>query len=96
MRKITKQAATAFTNSGYFRKDNTEVYSDGIGTALVLHGHTIARLDKGKGLEINLCGWNTPTTRERLNGLPGVRVSTKQGQAYLNGKPIPDSGWVTV
>lgn len=96
MRKIISQAVSVFKAQGHFKSGSTEVYSDGLGTAMVLHGHTIARYSPAKGLEINLCGWNTKTTRERLNGLPNVSVSTKQGQAYLNGNPIADNGWFSV
>ena len=95
MRKITSKAIAAFTNNRNFRDGSTEVQSgDGI-AHLLLHGNAIARKD-AKGLSINLCGWNTNTTRDRLNGLPGVSVSTRKGQAYLNGNPIPSDGWVFV
>lgn len=95
MRKITSNAIQAFNSARNFKDGATEVQSgDGI-THLLLHGHNIARIGPD-GLEINLCGWNTPTTRERLNGLPSVSVSTKQGYAFLNGKPIPSNGWVFV
>jgi hypothetical protein len=96
MRKITKSAAAAFTSARNFRDGSTVVESDGITVHLLLHGNCIARNGPATGLQVNLCGWNTPTTRDRLNSLPGVRAHTKQGQAYLNGKPIPSSGWVTV
>jgi len=42
-----------------------------------------------------LAGWNTNTTRERLNALNGVRVTTKKGQAYLNGEKW-DGEWITI
>ena len=96
MRKITQQAVNAFKQSKNFKSGATEVHQRIGGTELVLHGHIIARNIDGEGLSINLCGWNTPTTRERLNGLPLVRVNTKQGQAFLNGNPIPSNGWVKV
>jgi hypothetical protein len=95
MRKVTQQAIAAFTNGKNFKDGNTEVQSgDGI-THLLLHGNAIARKD-AVALSINLCGWNTNTTRDRLNGLAGVSLSTKQGQAFLNGVAIPDNGWVKV
>lgn len=55
------------------------------GERLTLHGNVIAR-HGAMGLEVTLAGWNSNTTRERLNGLPGVSVCTKLGQAFLNGK----------
>ena len=39
-----------------------------------------------KVLQITTAGWNTATTRERLNGLPNVSVTQRKGQLYLNGK----------
>jgi hypothetical protein len=95
MKNITSQAIAAFNNGKNFKDGNTEVQSgDGI-THLLLHGNAIARKDV-VALSINLCGWNTPTTRDRLNGLPNVRIHTKQGQAFLNGVAIPSDGWVKV
>jgi hypothetical protein len=55
---------------------------------MTLHGNLIASKSTTKGhttLMVSLCGWNTLTTRERLNGIDGVHVTTKNGQAYLNG-----------
>jgi hypothetical protein len=96
MRKITEQASNAFYNSRDFRSGNTQVNTRNGGVELVLHGNIIAKKISGEGLFINLCGWNTNTTRERLSGLEGVQVSTKKGQAYLNGNPIPSKDWVKV
>jgi hypothetical protein len=96
MRKVTSKAIAAFQAGKNFKDGNTEVYVYADGTAsLLLHCNEIAY--KGiEGLRINLCGWNTNTTRERLNGLPNVRIHTKQGQAFLNGVAIPSDGWVKV
>ena len=96
MRKITEQAATAFHSGRDFRSGNTQVNRRIGGVELVLFGHTIAKNISGDGLHINLCGWNTNTTRERLNGLQGVQVYTRKGQPYLNGNPIPSNEWVKV
>jgi len=95
MRKITEQASNAFHNGRDFRSGNTQVNRRLGGVELTLHGHTIAK-NTNDGLHINLCGWNTNTTRERLNGLQGVRLNTKKGQAFLNGNPISDCEWVKV
>jgi hypothetical protein len=96
MRKITSKAIAAFTNARNFRDGSTVVEAFNGGVYYILHGNVIARNIDGEGLSINLCGWNTNTTRDRLNGIPGVSVSTRKGQAYLNGNPIPDSGWILV
>lgn len=95
MRKITEQASNAFHNARDFRSGNTQVNRRIDGVELTLHGHTIAK-NTSEGLHINLCGWNTNTTRERLNGLQGVRLHTKKGQAFLNGNPISSCEWVKV
>ncbi len=96
MRTITAKAIAAFEQGKSFRLDNTAVEVHNGVKNLILHGHTIATSSPEEGLHINLCGWNTPTTRERLNGLFGVRLNTKKGQAFLNGNPIPSDGWIKV
>ena len=35
-------------------------------------------------LSITNCGWETATTKERLNALPNVRIQQKKGIWYLN------------
>jgi hypothetical protein len=96
MKQITSKASAAFQENRKFRDSATKVHFDGITTNLFLHGHCIARKSPSTGLEINLCGWNTSTTRERLNGLPNVRIYTKKGQVYLNGNLISSNGWFLV
>lgn len=89
--------ATAFYKNEKFSSGNTQVK----GGAIFLHGNKIAEYqslftnDGNNNINITLAGWNTPTTRERLNGLQGVRVHTRKGQAYLNGKAWGGE-WVTV
>lgn len=75
MRKITREAADAFVNGRNFSKQNMTVShgSDGIQgggvvSQMYLHGNLIAFQD-GTHLRMTLAGWNTTTTRERLNGL---------------------------
>jgi len=65
MRKVTQQTVKAFLNDEYKSVGNTTTN----GSSLYLHGHEIAwRLPNGD-IEINMCGWGSVTTRERLNGL---------------------------
>ena len=98
MRKITSEAVTAFEAGQDYSNTNTKVVFglDKI-TRLSLHGSVIAQTiyRDAKDIKITLAGWNTNTTRERLNGLQGVRVTTKQGQAYLNGKEW-NGEWITI
>lgn len=82
MRKITKEIIGAFLN----HETRTIGNSHTDGCKLLLHGNEIAVHVKG-GFDITTAGWNTPTTRERLNGIPGVSVCVKNGQLYLNGQP---------
>jgi len=83
MRKITKESSEAFVNFEQYNKSNTEVaikygysLSDEI-ARFYLHGNCIAEITRStlpecqglKSIEIDLCGWRTPTTRERINGV---------------------------
>lgn len=96
MRKITEQAANAFINAKPFKKSNTEVEIDGKNVWLKLHGNIIAWWIPLTGhYEITLAGWPTPTTRERLNGLPNVHVCQVKGTQYLNHQPW-DGNWTKI
>lgn len=64
------------------------------GTALFLHGNKIAEW-RGGELWITNAGWSSNTTKERLNGLPGVRIFQKAGQWFLN-EAKWDGSWVKV
>lgn len=90
MRKITSGIITAF-NSGISKRDGNTTTD---GNAIYLYGSKIAEKRDGV-LWVSLAGWNTNTTRERLNGLDDVSVNTKLGQAFLNGK-MWDGGFVAV
>lgn len=94
-RKITTDATHAFTNGQEFNRGNTRVEvrpfqqeaHDSV--ILLLHGNPIARYVKSSGLStLQVCDgncWQTVTTKDRLNGLPGVSVHQKAGDWYLNG-----------
>ena len=95
MRKITKEAIYAFDNNLYFKKSNTEVrilaFENSIPChiGLFLHGNMIAEKHTNKRvnkLRISTCGWNTNTTKERLNALKGVSICQNNFVWYLNGK----------
>ena len=88
MRQITKNATSAFKANRKFCGANTNVciYSKG-NAELLLHMNRIAKRYEGK-VSISLSGWNTVTTRERLNGLLKVygksyNVAQRQGKACL-------------
>ena len=85
MRKITSEAVDKFLSKTPFKKSNMEV-DQAFGTyRLKLHGNTIAVLDEFNMLSISNAGWTSNTTKERLNGLPHVRINQKNWQWYLNG-----------
>lgn len=115
LRKIEIAMLDAIFDDKPWSCSNTQVELDpatGKNVRLViLHGHCIAKLDENKDWWINLCGWNTQTTRSRLNaiirmaakvGYGGVDfgVSTANGKAYLRDRSgrneIPTNGWVKV
>lgn len=97
MRLITKQSIDAFLANKPFKKANMEVW---VGyecspirvTKLMLHGNTIAQLDKYGKLMITNAGYFSNTTKERLNGLPNVSIQQKNFQWYLNGEKW-DGDW---
>lgn len=93
MRKITKDAKRAFDLNIPFNQSNTQVIVMRDITEMYLFGNKIAR-KFGNEIKISLAGWNTNTTRERLNAF--ARVSTKLGQAFINGKAVSDNEWVTL
>lgn len=101
-RKITTEAVAAFLKGNAFRCDNTRVEvrpfqreaHDSV--ILLLHGNPIARyLVADRALYVCDGNHQTNTTKERLNGLPGVRVHQKAGQWYLNGEKW-DGYWTKI
>lgn len=88
MKKITLDAVYAFMNAEKFKRDNTEVEVFENVTVLKLFGNKIAWLfnDPERTLTISNAGWDTKTTKERLNGIPGVHITQKNWQWYLNGE----------
>ena len=70
MRKITQEAVEAMYHRNKFKKSNTQIVVDGDYSAMFLHGNKIAEIDN---YQLFICskGWNTNTTKERLNGVLG-------------------------
>ena len=101
MRKITKESAKAFVNFEPYKKDNTEVVIDHLDDPLgkdakfYLHDNCIV-LSGGNGVyrNIDLCGWHTATTRERINGVLDAwgydfRIAQRNGeQVLIKGRDI--------
>lgn len=88
MYKISSQIAQAFENGKTLTLSNTKTD----GTSIFLFNNEIATREDNETF-ISLAGWNTKTTRERLNALPNCHITTKKGQAFLKGQPIEDNQW---
>ena len=89
MKKITIESINAIYNKENYKNNNTEVfYSTSQDTSyLSLHGNTIViYLHFKDELMISNCGWFSNTTKERLNGLSGVKINQNNFIWYLNGK----------
>tara|TARA_R100001230_G_C5469226_1_gene24714 strand:- start:19 stop:360 length:342 start_codon:yes stop_codon:yes gene_type:complete len=89
MRAITRDAVRAFNNNQPFKRDNTEIRiikgDKNTKIQMRLHNNVIAEKTPN-GLFVCSCGWRSNTTKERLNGLPGVHVVQRDYDWYLNGK----------
>ncbi len=96
-RKIAIDIADAFARQKPRSIKNT--MTDG--TAVYLHGHKIMQRDEDGGYSVNLCGYNTVTTRSRLNDLMRLLglssgIYCRKFEPFLNGSPMPYNGWVKV
>jgi|11BtaG_2_1085332.scaffolds.fasta_scaffold23165_3 hypothetical protein len=91
MRKITEQSIAAFNQNRDFKKSNMRVFTKDINgmlfTCMSYHDNIIAFKDQETGVvSITNCGYETNTTKERLNGLRGVHIYQRNWIWYLNGK----------
>lgn len=88
MKQITMEAVYAFENARRFKKGNMSVEVLPNVTVMKLFGNAIAYLynDPERTLSITSAGWFTKTTKERLNGLKGVRITQHKWDWYLNGE----------
>lgn len=92
-RKITNDACDALFSGRAFRRDNTRVED----RTMFLHGSPIATINDAGTLWVSTCGHETPTTKERLNGVTGVGVCIEDGYMFLNGVLWEDSSrWTAV
>lgn len=88
-RQITRDAVNAFLLFEPFKRGNTEVKVERIGShfrvELYLHGKMIASRQSNRNyISIRDAGWPTVTTKERLNGLPNVDIYQKNSVWFLN------------
>ena len=99
MRIITKKIVKAFMNGEAKNIGNSSTD----GEIMMLHGHIIAK-KVGGYIQINNCGYETNTTKERLNGLldyMGLIVSHGIYQRnfewyWKSGESFPCNQWVPI
>lgn len=97
MRQVTRHIVNSFLNGQRDQISNS--MTDG--KSLYLWGNEIARFNADGKLEISLCGYNTVTTRERLNGVLtlggyNLRVSSKNFTPTINGVEISSDRYYVV
>ena len=90
MRKITREIVNAFQNSRSLTIGNSRTN----GESLWLFDNKIAEIRRD-GLWITNAGWDSATTKERLNGLSSVHIIQRRGNWYLNERQW-DGSWVHV
>ena len=103
MRKLEEKMVKAVECGKSFMSGSTSVnVSNDDGCMVIrvyLHGNNIfERVEDVNGLRcdcFNLCGWNTVTTRSRLNAL-GVGVSQKNWEPIYKGSVISTCKWYEV
>lgn len=94
MRAIEKRMVAAVNGRYNWHESNTSVEIVDGDVYVRLFGNLIYRIVRGIH-EFNLCGWNTKTTRSRLNAL-GVGVVKRNSCAQVDGIGIHSNGWVEV
>lgn len=100
MKKVTQAASRAFINGVSFKSGNTSVEIHGLTNRLFLFGNNIATMTVNTGqVQVNFCGWSTPTTKERINGLCEMlgkrdHFHIVAGQLQNNGVEVDNDGWI--
>ena len=89
MRKVTQQIKKAFDNGQRLKVGNTKTD----GKTVWLHGNAIVKRDPDGLVRWSLAGWNTPTTRERVNGIANAGVCQVDFSPVLNGEIIDSFDW---
>ncbi len=89
MRQVTKQIREAFEQGTAKKVGNTEPD----GQTVWLHGNEIVKRDPSGLVLWSLAGWNTVTTRERVNGIADAGVHQVKGEPVLSGQVISSEDW---
>lgn len=98
MRKITEETCRAFHYNREIKMSNTSVKKDGSDIKFYLHGNLIAIKSATGSLKISNAGWQSNTTKERLNGIlsyeyPASRIFQKNHQWYITGVEVDAMKW---
>ena len=89
MRKVTQRIKEAFEQGTSLKIGNTRTN----GTSVFLHGNEIVRREPSGLVLATLAGWNTPTTRERVNGITGMGFHQVGFVACIDGEPVCEDDW---
>jgi hypothetical protein len=89
MREVTKKIKQAFKQGTSLKIGNTRTD----GTSVFLHGNEIIRRDVSGLIFATLAGWNTTTTRERVNGITDMSFHQVNFEPCLESQPISSTDW---
>ena len=89
MRKITSDIKQAFERGESLKIGNTRTD----GTSVFLHGNEIIRRDINGLVFATLAGYNTRTTRERVNGITDMGFHQVGFVACIDGEPVCEDDW---
>ena len=89
MRKITSDIKQAFERGESLKIGNTRTD----GTSVFLHGNEIIRRDISGLVFATLAGYNTRTTRERVNGITDMGFHQVGFVACIDGEPVCEDDW---
>ena len=78
MRKIESQMNSAIRRGVNWASGNTGVFSDGNVSKVYLHGNHIATISDTGRIKISDAGWQSNTTKSRLNAI----LTELKGYAY--------------
>lgn len=86
MKQVTRNSVDCLLSGGNKQFSNTLVQTIDNVSKMYLFGNLIAIFDHSTGkLRVSNAGWFSKTTKERLNGLPNVRIHQHKWEWYLNG-----------
>jgi hypothetical protein len=90
MRQVTRKITAAFYRGETLKIGNTRTN----GRSIWLYDNKIVD-DRDDGIYITNAGWNSNTTKERLNAISDVNIVQRNFVWYLNGREW-DGSWIKV